>query len=166
MELVEGEDLAQRVVERKALERYLSSSIVERVLANPDQIHLGGENQTATVMFTGGSGGVHNAPGINAVGIWKFSKQQDLAKEFGFQIRSFHHGIEAYKIADLLARNGRRAEAAAELRAAVARLSLATGVGAGSAAACARDSPIVCAGFRPIRPPASTSPTPSCTTPP
>jgi len=30
----------------------------------------------------GGSGGVHNAPGINAVGIWKFSKQVDLAKEF------------------------------------------------------------------------------------
>jgi adenylate cyclase len=46
------EDLAQRMVERKALERYLSSAIVERVLANPDQIHLGGENQIATVMFT------------------------------------------------------------------------------------------------------------------
>jgi len=30
----------------------------------------------------GGPGGVHNAPGINAIGIWKFSKQQDLAKEF------------------------------------------------------------------------------------
>jgi imidazolonepropionase-like amidohydrolase len=30
----------------------------------------------------------------------------DLAREFGFRIRSFHHGIEAYKIADLLAREG------------------------------------------------------------
>jgi imidazolonepropionase-like amidohydrolase len=28
----------------------------------------------------------------------------DLSKEFGFQISSFHHGVEAYKIADLLAR--------------------------------------------------------------
>ncbi len=27
----------------------------------------------------------------------------DLSKEFGFQISSFHHGVEAYKIADLLA---------------------------------------------------------------
>ncbi len=45
------EELAQRVVERKALERFLSSSIVEKILANPDQVHLGGENQTATVLF-------------------------------------------------------------------------------------------------------------------
>lgn len=29
----------------------------------------------------------------------------DIAKEFGYQIRSFHHGVEAYKIADLLAQN-------------------------------------------------------------
>lgn len=28
----------------------------------------------------------------------------DLSKEFGFQISSFHHGVEAYKIADSLAR--------------------------------------------------------------
>ena len=30
----------------------------------------------------------------------------DIAKEFGYQIRSFHHGVEAYKVADLLAANG------------------------------------------------------------
>jgi len=30
----------------------------------------------------------------------------DLAAEFGFKIRSFHHGIEAYKVADLLAARG------------------------------------------------------------
>lgn len=30
----------------------------------------------------------------------------DLAVEFGFKIRSFHHGVEAYKIADLLAKAG------------------------------------------------------------
>ena len=30
----------------------------------------------------------------------------DLAREFGFKIRSFHHGVEAYKIADLLAQAG------------------------------------------------------------
>ena len=28
----------------------------------------------------------------------------DIAKEFGYKIRSFHHGIEAYKISDVLAR--------------------------------------------------------------
>ncbi|MBI1968177.1 MAG: amidohydrolase family protein [Gemmatimonadetes bacterium] len=30
----------------------------------------------------------------------------DLAREFGFRIRSFHHAVEAYKIADYLARAG------------------------------------------------------------
>ena len=29
----------------------------------------------------------------------------DIAKEFGYEIRSFHHGVEAYKIRDLLARD-------------------------------------------------------------
>jgi imidazolonepropionase-like amidohydrolase len=29
----------------------------------------------------------------------------DIAREFGYRIRSFHHGVEAYKIADLLAQN-------------------------------------------------------------
>ena len=29
----------------------------------------------------------------------------DIAHEFGYRIRSFHHGVEAYKIADLLARD-------------------------------------------------------------
>ncbi len=29
----------------------------------------------------------------------------DIAREFGYKIRSFHHGVEAYKIADLLAAN-------------------------------------------------------------
>jgi imidazolonepropionase-like amidohydrolase len=28
----------------------------------------------------------------------------DISKEFGYKIRSFHHGVEAYKVADLLAR--------------------------------------------------------------
>ncbi|GAC1516747.1 MAG: amidohydrolase [Gemmatimonadaceae bacterium] len=30
----------------------------------------------------------------------------DIGHEFGYQIRSFHHGVEAYKIADLLAKEG------------------------------------------------------------
>ena len=46
------EELSQRIIERQALERFLSGAIVEKILANPDQIHLGGENQTATIMFT------------------------------------------------------------------------------------------------------------------
>ena len=29
----------------------------------------------------------------------------DLAREFGFRIRSFHHAVEAYKVADLMARD-------------------------------------------------------------
>ncbi len=29
----------------------------------------------------------------------------DIAREFGYKIRSFHHGVEAYKVADLLARD-------------------------------------------------------------
>ena len=39
-------------MERKALERFLSSSIVEKILANPDQVHLGGDSQNATIVFT------------------------------------------------------------------------------------------------------------------
>jgi imidazolonepropionase-like amidohydrolase len=30
----------------------------------------------------------------------------DMAKEFGYKVASFHHGVEAYKVADLLAREG------------------------------------------------------------
>jgi imidazolonepropionase-like amidohydrolase len=30
----------------------------------------------------------------------------DIAREFGYKIRSFHHGVEAYKVADLLAKEG------------------------------------------------------------
>jgi len=30
----------------------------------------------------------------------------EVADEFGFQIKSFHHGVEAYKIADILAKKG------------------------------------------------------------
>lgn len=36
----------------------------------------------------------------------EMAQMLDLAHEFGFQIRSFHHAVEAYKIADLLAREG------------------------------------------------------------
>jgi imidazolonepropionase-like amidohydrolase len=32
-------------------------------------------------------------------------QMMDVAREFGYKIRSFHHGVEAYKIADLLARD-------------------------------------------------------------
>ncbi|MFN0179761.1 MAG: amidohydrolase [Gemmatimonadales bacterium] len=36
----------------------------------------------------------------------EMAQMLDLAEEFGFKIRSFHHGVEAYKIADLLAKAG------------------------------------------------------------
>jgi len=35
----------------------------------------------------------------------EMAQMLDLAQEFGFRIRSFHHAVEAYKIADLLARD-------------------------------------------------------------
>jgi imidazolonepropionase-like amidohydrolase len=35
----------------------------------------------------------------------EMAQMLDLAREFGFRIRSFHHALEAYKIADLLARD-------------------------------------------------------------
>jgi adenylate cyclase len=46
------EELSQRIIERQALERFLSGPIVEKILASPGQIHLGGENQTATILFS------------------------------------------------------------------------------------------------------------------
>lgn len=36
----------------------------------------------------------------------EMAQMMDLAHEFGFKIRAFHHAVEAYKIADLLAREG------------------------------------------------------------
>lgn len=36
----------------------------------------------------------------------EMAQMLDLAREFGFSIRSFHHAVEAYKIADLLAEHG------------------------------------------------------------
>ena len=36
----------------------------------------------------------------------EMAQMLDLAREFGFTIRSFHHAVESYKIADLLAASG------------------------------------------------------------
>ncbi len=36
----------------------------------------------------------------------EMAQMLDVAKEFGFRIRAFHHAVEAYKIADLLRANG------------------------------------------------------------
>jgi adenylate cyclase len=46
------EELSRRALERKALERFLSPAIVEKILANPHEVHLGGENQSATILFS------------------------------------------------------------------------------------------------------------------
>ena len=35
----------------------------------------------------------------------EMAQMMDIAKEFGYSIRAFHHGVEAYKIADLLKAN-------------------------------------------------------------
>ncbi len=45
-------ELSRRAIERQALERFLSSVVVEKILANPDEIRLGGENQIATILFS------------------------------------------------------------------------------------------------------------------
>ena len=45
------EELSRRALERQALERFMSSAIVEKILAKPDQIRLGGENQTVAILF-------------------------------------------------------------------------------------------------------------------
>ncbi|HEU4699937.1 MAG TPA: amidohydrolase [Gemmatimonadales bacterium] len=44
---------------------------------------------------------VHN----HCYGAHEMAFMLDLAREFGFRIRSFHHAVEAYKVADLLARD-------------------------------------------------------------
>jgi imidazolonepropionase-like amidohydrolase len=36
----------------------------------------------------------------------EMAQMLDLAHEFGFKIRAFHHAVEAYKVADILAREG------------------------------------------------------------
>ncbi len=46
------EELARGMVERQALGRFLSANIVDKILANPDEIQLGGENQTVTILFS------------------------------------------------------------------------------------------------------------------
>ncbi len=46
------EELARGMVERQAFERFLSPNIVEKILVNPNEIHLGGENQTVTILFS------------------------------------------------------------------------------------------------------------------
>jgi imidazolonepropionase-like amidohydrolase len=35
----------------------------------------------------------------------EMAQMMDIAREFGYKIRAFHHGVEAYKVADLLARD-------------------------------------------------------------
>lgn len=45
------EELSRQALERRALERFLSPSVVDRILADPGGLRLGGENQTATILF-------------------------------------------------------------------------------------------------------------------
>jgi len=53
--------LSRHALERTALERYLSEPVVEKIMAHPDQVRLGGENQTATILFADIRGFTHLA---------------------------------------------------------------------------------------------------------
>ncbi len=55
------EELSRHDLERKALERFLNSSVVEKILENPGRIQLGGESQTAAVLFSDIRGFTHMA---------------------------------------------------------------------------------------------------------
>ena len=44
-------ELSRRAIERQALERFLSPVVLEKILASPNEIRLGGENQVATILF-------------------------------------------------------------------------------------------------------------------
>ncbi len=48
----------------------------------------------------------HILPQMHCYRADEMAQMLDVAKEFGFHIRAFHHAVEAYKIADLLAANG------------------------------------------------------------
>jgi adenylate cyclase len=45
------EELSQRALERQALTRFLSPPVVDKILADPSQVQLGGESQVVTVLF-------------------------------------------------------------------------------------------------------------------
>lgn len=53
------DELSRRAAERKALERFLSEAVIERIQANPDRVHLGGESQVVTVLFADVRGFTH-----------------------------------------------------------------------------------------------------------
>lgn len=44
-------ELSRRAIERQALERFLSSVVVEKILANPDEIRLGGKTRSPLFCF-------------------------------------------------------------------------------------------------------------------
>ena len=46
------EELAQRESEHRALERFLSPEVIQKIQTNPERVHLGGENQVATILFS------------------------------------------------------------------------------------------------------------------
>jgi imidazolonepropionase-like amidohydrolase len=48
----------------------------------------------------------HILPHIHCYRADEMAQMIDLSKEFGFKIRSFHHAVEGYKIADVRAREG------------------------------------------------------------
>jgi adenylate cyclase len=82
------EELARRAVERKALERFLSTAVVEKIQANPHSVRLGGENQVATILFTDIRGFTRIAEQMEPQQVVEllneyFSEMTELVFEFG-----------------------------------------------------------------------------------
>ena len=81
-------ELSRRAIERHALERFMSSVVVEKILASPDEIRLGGENQIATILFADIRGFTRlseRLPPQNVVGLLNeyFSEMTDLIFDNG-----------------------------------------------------------------------------------
>jgi adenylate cyclase len=125
------EELSQRVLERKALERFLSSAIVDKILASPDQVHLGGENQTATILFADIRGFTRMSEHMEPQQVVEllnefFSEMTDLIFEYGGTLDKYlGDGIMAVFGAPLAKPDDapRSAKTATEMQRALARLN-------------------------------------------
>ncbi len=82
------EELTRRLAERKALERFLSSAVLDKIQANPDSVHLGGENQIVTMLFADIRGFTRMSENMEPSAVVEllneyFSEMTEIVFEFG-----------------------------------------------------------------------------------